>query len=97
MNFSGQTTKAVERYIELSQKYKCTPFQLEVLKAVSKEQNPAMLDRVLKATEAVHGSAAAQLGLIAALAENGQQNALTNVLLVRTIIAHQQISQQQKI
>uniref|UniRef100_A0AAR5QHY9 Pentacotripeptide-repeat region of PRORP domain-containing protein n=1 Tax=Dendroctonus ponderosae TaxID=77166 RepID=A0AAR5QHY9_DENPD len=81
---TGQTGKAVERYIELSQKYKCTPFQLEILKAVSKEQNSAVLDRLLKATEAVHGSAAAQLGLIAALAENGQQNALRNALLNMT-------------
>lgn len=76
----------MEKFIEISRKHKCTPLQFEVLSAVAERQDADQLQRVVKATEAVHGAAQTQVGLIAALAENGQGNALRKTLIVRNKI-----------
>ncbi|XP_066248718.1 leucine-rich PPR motif-containing protein, mitochondrial isoform X2 [Euwallacea similis] len=78
---SGNFDEAVRQYLELSKKHQCTPFQLEVLRVATKQENVSQLEKLLKATEEVHGVGVAQVGLIAALAENGQDKALRNTIL----------------
>lgn len=81
-DFSYDIAAVVDKFVNISRKYNCTPLQLELLRAVAKIENPELLDRVLKETEAVHGPGAAQVGLVSALAENGQENALRKTLIV---------------
>lgn len=81
-NFSYDITTVVDKFVNISRKYHCTPLQLELLCTVAKLENSELLDRVLKETEAIHGSGAAQVGLVSALAENGQENALRKTLIV---------------
>ncbi|XP_050312939.1 leucine-rich PPR motif-containing protein, mitochondrial [Anthonomus grandis grandis] len=76
----GNIDKAVNKYVELAKKYKCTPLQLEVFRQVINLENGEQLEQVLNATIEVHGVPAAHVGLIAALAENGQENALRKFL-----------------
>ncbi|XP_066150797.1 leucine-rich PPR motif-containing protein, mitochondrial isoform X2 [Euwallacea fornicatus] len=78
---SGNINEAVRQYLELSKKHQCTPLQFEILREVAREKNVSQLEKVLKATEEVHGVGATHVGLIAALAENGQDKALRNTLL----------------
>lgn len=61
---------------------------MELLCAVAKLENAELLDRILKETEVVHGPGAAQVGLVSALAENGQANALRNTLIVESFNKH---------
>lgn len=86
--FSCDITAVVDKFVNISRKYNCTPLQLELLCAVAKLENPELLDRILKETEAVHGPGAAQVGLVSALAENGQVNALRNTLMVESFNKH---------
>ncbi|XP_060524412.1 leucine-rich PPR motif-containing protein, mitochondrial [Cylas formicarius] len=85
----GNLDKAVERYVELSTKYKCTPLQRELISALARTENFDLLEKVMSITEKVHGGAAAHVGLIAALAENGQMKPLRKALIeTRTGIRH---------
>lgn len=86
--FSCDITAVVDKFVNISRKYNCTPLQLELLCAVAKLENAELLDRILKETEAVHGPGAAQVGLVSALAENGQANALRNTLIVESFNKH---------
>ncbi|KAL1506448.1 hypothetical protein ABEB36_005813 [Hypothenemus hampei] len=77
---TGDLNAAVEKFVELAEKHKCTPLQFEIFRAILKEQNSILLEKALRATEKVHGVGPAQVGLIAVLAENGQETALRNVI-----------------
>ncbi|CAG9769248.1 unnamed protein product [Ceutorhynchus assimilis] len=86
---SANIDEAVAKYIELSEKHKCTPLQVELLRAVARTENSLQLEKVLRATEAVHGTVVSQSGLFAALAENGQENALRKTLLINSSVQFQ--------
>ncbi|KAJ8921642.1 hypothetical protein NQ315_010551 [Exocentrus adspersus] len=81
----GDLEKSVNIYLNCAKEYKCTPLQLELVKAILKVENEKLLQLVIDATESVHGKVPAQVVLIAALAENGQLKELQKLLMKNAV------------
>lgn len=72
----------METYINLAEKYKCTPLQLEIFCAILEVKNQDLLKKVTDVTEKVHGSLGASIAMICALAEMGMDKSLIKFLTV---------------
>ncbi|CAH0552880.1 unnamed protein product [Brassicogethes aeneus] len=85
LNMKCDVQKAVERFVEFSNQYKCTPLQLELIRALLEENNEDLIKAALTATEKVHGTTAAFSVYASALAEKGLTKKLTKYLGMITI------------
>lgn len=84
--FSNDLETAVRVYESCAKKYKATPQQLELLCRTLKNQQAELFERVVNATQVVHGKPGAYVAVIAALAEEGMRESLKQFLVVKRII-----------
>lgn len=86
MSCSKKYKEAVEAFVGYAKGYKCTPLSVELLRVLIVEKEHTMVDEVVQMIEQVHGTPAASLSVITALAEEGLVNGLMNYFMVGFII-----------
>lgn len=69
-------------YENCTNKYKATPQQLTLLRATLKQREAKLFERVVNATQVVHGKPGAYIAVISALAEEGMKDSLKQFLVV---------------
>lgn len=72
----------MQEYMLFCENYRCTPLQLELLRAIVKAEREDLLKLCLESTSKVHGAVSTRLALLAALAENCLKKPITKFLMV---------------
>lgn len=75
--------KAVQVFVDCANKHKATPFQLELLRTILRENQIELFEKAVHATQSVHGKSGAVVAVISALAEEGMQESLKKFLTVK--------------
>lgn len=70
-------------FVDCANKHKATPFQLELLRTILREHQAELFEKVVDATQIVHGKLGATVAVVSALAEEGMQESLKKFLTVR--------------
>ncbi|KAK4881374.1 hypothetical protein RN001_004693 [Aquatica leii] len=78
---NGDLEKAVSVFKKYTEKYNCTPLQLELLSALVKNENLELLQETLNCCSKVHGYEATIIPAVAAFAQNGLHKPLKKFLL----------------